>query len=98
MCGDISPHKLKRSVLLFNCVNYNGLPEAVSRSALMERLNALACLDAAAFLGLRVLILCLAPPRARNEYLKRDLLWWLLAALGMAAAFFFFAARLKTGG
>lgn len=77
---------------------YNALTESAPRSALMEVLNGLACLDAAAFLVLRVLILCLAPPSRRDEYLKRDLLWWLLAALGLAAVFFFFAVRLKTGG
>lgn len=77
---------------------YNSLPEAVPRSALMEAVNALACLDAAAFLGLQVLILCLAPPSRRDGHLKRDLLWGLLAALGLAAVFFFFAVRLKTGG
>lgn len=76
----------------------NSLPEAVSRSALMEVLNALACLDAAAFLVLRVLILCLAPPSRRDEYLKRDLLWCLLAALGLAAVFLLTAVRLKRGG
>lgn len=56
-------------------------------SALKEAVNAMACLDAAAFLVLRVLIPCLAPPSRRDGHLKRDLLWGLLAALGMAAVF-----------
>lgn len=77
---------------------YNSLPKAAPRSALMEVLNGLACLDAAALLVLQVLILCLAPPSRRDEYLKRDLLWCLLAALGLAAVFFFYAVRQKTGG
>lgn len=77
---------------------YNSLPEAVPRSALMEALNGLACLDAAVFLVLQVLILCTAPKNRRDEYLKRDLRWCLLAALGMAVFFFFMAVRLKRGG